>query len=487
MEITEFTPDVETLFVQFMYSDMETFVRVKNILKPSFFDDPENRSVMKFIMEYTDDHPSMPTTEQVRAITGIDVDPITDIHDTHVEWFMDNVERFCKQKAAREAVHKSIDLIKDNRLGEVVQALREANELGIMRNIGTDYFRDPKERLEEMLNRKNTMSTGWKHIDEKLYGGFNRGELNIFAGQSGSGKSLFLQNLALNWAHMGLNVVYLSLELSEELCSMRLDSMTTGYGQKEIMKNIDDVSTKVGMFRLGCKGEHGLGSLQIKQLPTGCTSTDIRTYVKEYEIQNKKKVDALLIDYLDLCMPANVKVNPSDQFIKDKFVSEDLRNVAVELDCLMATASQLNRGSHLEIDFDHSHIAGGISKINTADNVMAIFTTISMKESGRYQIQFLKTRSSAGVGSKVDLKFDSRSLRITDLADDEHDALTATTANVLSQLRRQNVLPSYPEESNNSEKQKHDVPQTHTLKKGLQLRDLVKRTSTVAPRKKDEE
>lgn len=479
MEIRDFTPDIEKLFVRFMYSDKETFVRVKNILKPSFFDDPDCREVVKFIIEYTDDHPTMPTTDQIKAITGVEVRPVTDIDDNHILWFMNNVEIFCKQKAAREAVHKSIDLIRENRLGEVVQAIKHASELGIMRDIGTDYFRDPKERLEGILDRKKTRSTGWKHIDEKLYGGFNRGELNIFAGQSGSGKSLFLQNLGLNWAMMGLNVVYLSLELSEELCSMRIDSMTTGYGQREIMKNIDDVATKVGMFRLSCKGENGLGSLQIKQLPTGCTSTDIRTYVKEYEIQTKKKVDAIIVDYLDLCMPATAKVNLSDQFIKDKYVSEDLRNVAVELDCLMATASQLNRGSHLEIDFDHSHIAGGISKINTADNVMAIFTTISMKESGRYQIQFLKTRSSAGVGNKVDLKFDSKSLRISDLSDQEHNALTASTANVLNQLKRDNVISQTPQE-------KHDVPKAQTLKKGLQLRDLVKRTSTVSPKKEDE-
>ena len=37
-----------------------------------------------------------------------------------------------------------------------------------------------------------------------------------------------------------------------------------------------------------------------------------------------------------------------------------------------------------------------------------------MKERGRYQIQLMKTRSSSGVGTKVDLDFDIESLRITD-------------------------------------------------------------------------
>ena len=68
-----------------------------------------------------------------------------------------------------------------------------------------------------------------------------------------------------------------------------------------------------------------------------------------------------------------------------------------------------------ETDFDISHIAGGISKLNTADNVMALFAPPSLKEQGEFQIQFIKTRSSSGNGSKINLAYDRESLRITDL------------------------------------------------------------------------
>jgi hypothetical protein len=46
-----------------------------------------------------------------------------------------------------------------------------------------------------------------------------------------------------------------------------------------------------------------------------------------------------------------------------------------------------------------------------------------MRERGRYQIQFMKTRSSSGVGQKVDLAFDPDTLRITDCeeGDDEYN------------------------------------------------------------------
>jgi len=106
-------------------------------------------------------------------------------------------------------------------------------------------------------------------------------------------------------------------------------------------------------------------------------------------------------------------------FVKDKYVSEEIRNLAMETQCVTVTASQLNRSAVEEIEFDHSHISGGLSKIMTADNVIGIFTSRAMKERGRYQIQFMKTRSSSGVGQKVELEFNVDTLRITDAGEEE--------------------------------------------------------------------
>ena len=113
-------------------------------------------------------------------------------------------------------------------------------------------------------------------------------------------------------------------------------------------------------------------------------------------------------------MPVSNKISPADLFIKDKYVSEELRNLAEEKNCVFVTAAQLNRGAVEEVEFDHSHISGGLSKIQTADNVFGIFTSRSMKEHGKYQLQLMKTRSSSGVGQKIDLEFDINSLRISD-------------------------------------------------------------------------
>jgi replicative DNA helicase len=302
----------------------------------------------------------------------------------------------------------------------------------LQKDLGTNYYADPRARLEGIKSTNGQVSTGWPAMDKKLFGGFNRGELNIFAGGSGAGKSLFLANIGVNMAEKGLNVIYLTLELAESLVSMRLDSMTTGIPSRDVFKSIDDVEMKVKM--IGKKS----GAFQVKYMPSGKTANDVRSYIKEYEIKTGKKVDVLLIDYLDLLMPASTKVSAENLFIKDKYVSEELRNLAMELNTVFVTAAQLNRGAVEEIEFDHSHISGGLSKIQTADNVFGIFTSRAMRERGRYQLQLMKTRNSSGVGQKIDLGFNLDTLRIEDLGEEDEQTTTGsqTGSSLLNNLKR---------------------------------------------------
>jgi hypothetical protein len=119
----------------------------------------------------------------------------------------------------------------------------------------------------------------------------------------------------------------------------------------------------------------------------------------------------------------------------------------MEKKVLLVTAAQLNRGAVEEVEFDHSHISGGLSKIQTADNVFGIFTSRAMREHGRYQIQLMKTRSSSGVNSKIDLEFDVDSLRIRDLGDDEEfKEFDKRKSTVFDQIKRNNSVPTAPDD-----------------------------------------
>lgn len=425
---TDYGYDIQKVYLEVMLTDAETFVRCQSVFDPKSFD-KRLQPAAEFLQKYVAEYSNMPTFDMVNAVGKSDLKDPGQMQEAHYDWLMNEFEVFARHKALEAAILKSADLLEKGEYGPVEELIKKAVQIGLQRDLGTDYFSNPRARLDAIKSRNGQISTGWAAFDNKLFGGFNRGELNIFAGGSGAGKSLFLANLGVNWALMGLNVLYLTFELSENLVSMRIDSMVTGIPTRDVFKNIDDVELKVKM--IGKKA----GAFQVKYMPSGKNANDIRSYIKEYEIKTGRKIDALLIDYLDLMMPLGVKVSAENLFVKDKYVSEELRNLSMELNTITVTASQLNRGAVEEIEFDHSHISGGISKIQTADNVIGIFTSRAMRERGRYQIQLMKTRSSSGVGSKIDLGFDIDTLRIIDIEGGEEEG-TATPSSVMSNIKR---------------------------------------------------
>ena len=450
-------------------ADAESFVRAQNIFMYSHYD-ANLREAAKFIYEYANEYKTLPDVEMVNAKTGADLQSAADIDPKHFDWFLDEYERFARHKSLESAILASADMLEKGEYGSVEEKIKKAVEVGLTKDMGLDYFEDPKARLQALKDNNGMVPTGWKNFDKKLFGGFNRGELNIFAGGSGAGKSLFLQNLAVNYAEQGLNVCYVTLELSEKLTAMRIDAMMTETPTREIYKDLDTVDLKVKM-----KAKTS-GKLRIKYISSGATALDIRAYIKEFEIQHNLTCDVILIDYLDLLMPMNRRVSPSDLFVKDKYVSEELRNLAVDINCLLITASQLNRASVEEIEFDHSHISGGLSKIQTADNVIGIFTSRAMRERGKYQIQFMKTRSSSGVGHKVDLEFNVDTLRILDLAEDEeYQSFKKQAPSIYTNLKRTSTVTGEAKQEHKSdETPKDDIGKVRATVESSKIKDLIK-------------
>lgn len=432
--------DIQHLYLEMMLSDAETFIRCQSIFDHELFD-KRLQHTAKFLSDYVNEHAILPTYEIVNAATQSNLQSHNDLKEAHYDWLLQDFETFIRHKGLERAILKSADLLENGEYGPVEELVKQAVQVGLTKDMGTDYFQDPRARLMRIKDKNGQLKTGWDTVDKRLFGGMNRGELNIFAGGSGAGKSLFLANLGVNWALQGLNVVYLTLELSEELVSMRIDSMITEIPSRDIFKQIDEVEMKVKV--IGKKA----GTYQVKYMPSGKTANDIRSYMKEYEIKMGRKIDILLVDYLDLLMPQSRKISAENLFVKDKYVSEELRNLAMEKQCVLVTAAQLNRGAVEEVEYDHSHISGGLSKIQTADNVFGIFTSRAMRERGKYQIQLMKTRSSSGVGMKIDLDFDIDTLRITDPGEDgQTEDTTSRSSNILSNLQRNTVINNDPNE-----------------------------------------
>jgi replicative DNA helicase len=443
--LKEYNVEVQKLFLEMMLEDAQSYVRVQNIYNPENFD-KSLRKAAEFIKEHSAKYNTLPDKTQISAACGVTLATVPELNEGHFDWFMTEFEAFTKRQELERAILKSADLLEKGEFEPVEKLIKDAVQISLTKDMGTDYFADPKARIEKYFNSGGQVSTGWPQLDRLLYGGFSRGELNIFAGGSGSGKSLVMMNIALNWLQQGLSGVYITLELSEELTSLRTDAMLTNMSTKDIRRDMDTTELKVKM--VGKKS----GQYRVKGLPAQSNVNDIRAYLKEVQIQTGIKVDFVMVDYLDLVMPVSAKVSPNDLFVKDKYVSEELRNLAKELGVLLVTASQLNRSAVEEIEFDHSHISGGISKINTADNVFGIFTSRAMKERGKYQIQCMKSRSSTGVGQKIDLEYNMDTMRITDAGGEEEGFSKRPSSSFMDQIKAKSNVGGAPADESTAPK-----------------------------------
>ena len=474
-KIDRFGLEQQKLFIELLIADQNLMDRCSDLVKADYFD-AKLREPVRSVLDHVEKYGEVPSLEILNSlIRGVSFESRDeDFVASHTSWFLEEFEAFCKKKGMGNTLLDAVDEIEGSGeadvTGAIEQRVREAAAIGLPKNLGYEHFVRNRERLEQIREVGDRTSTGWKDIDKTLHGGVHKGELNIFAGASGSGKSLFLQNLTLNWVFMGFNVIYVTLELTEDLCSLRFDSMTTEYPMSDIVKNLDDVVAAISKVKKGA--DPPLGRLRVVKMPSGTTSNAIRAFMKECEVRDGMEIHAVVVDYMGLMEPARrMSMQRDNAFNNDKYVSEELRDLAVEADVLFATASQLNRESINADDINQSHIAGGISKINTADNVIYI---VSKKvgdgeEFGTYTVKFVKTRSSSGEGRFVKLRYGAVSLRISDdpdggqMSQEEYgasvyDDRTERTDESKSAISRRNSAKGEPADDgiSDGQKKRHD-------------------------------
>jgi len=410
----ETSVEKQKLLLSYLVSSQDLFIKTSPILKAGYFD-PSLKKAVQFVLGYFNEYKAPPSLEQIKAETGLTLSG-KELSKAEISYAENQFETFCRNSACKEAAFMLPSLLKEAKYGDMLKVMQEAIQISLSRDIGINYFDDPEARLKILTLNNNTIPTLIHKLDENLGGGITRKEMIIFAAPSGVGKSITMSNVAKNLAKQGLHGVYFTLELSEEIVAKRFDSMFSGIAQHAILYNITQTAIEVR------KQSESSGRLFIKRMPESSTNANhLRAYLKEFEIVNGFVPDFIVVDYLDL-MASVQSVSVENQFVKDKYVSEELRAIANDYNAFMITASQLNRGAQqLESldDLSQAHIAGGISKVNTTDVLCAIIQTAQMKARQEMMFKLLKTRNSSGVGNYFMVKFNPASLLLENLEEGE--------------------------------------------------------------------
>lgn len=317
---------------------------------------------------------------------------------------------------------KGIDKTDINKVQEVINKIRSNmdNAINIQLDKGTLGldFDDPESHDQEL--EVNKITSGFKCFDAITEGGFDRKTFNVFMGSPGSGKSLTLQNLAVNGALAGYNVAYITLELSEKksmkrIGSMRLEIPISEYSEKSkdkeyIKERIKEMNSRSGDSLFNTKP----GKLFIKEYPSGsATISDVEKYVKQVREEGGVSIDLLIIDYIQI-MGTEKGVDRNMLYLKGEHLSVGLRAIAQRNNLAVITATQIAKEKYGANDMALNDMPESKAIADTADSVWGIILTPLMKAEGTYHWKWLKLRDCATDYERIAFKFNKEFLRLYD-------------------------------------------------------------------------
>ncbi len=304
------------------------------------------------------------------------------IGDDDEEYVKEKSLDFCKKQKLKEAILRSVGLLKTQSFDQIQKVINDAMNLGADNNHGHDYHKDILDRFE--LKMRNPVSTHWDEIDMITKGGLGKRELGVVVAPTGAGKSMALAHLGAMAVVKGKTVVHYTLELADTVVGQRYDSCITGIELKNLMSMKESI---IGII------DHIPGQLIIKEYPTKSASTrTISTHLEKLR-QKGMTPDMIIVDYADLLKPTASGFKTQELRHSLGNIYEELRAIGQVWDIPVWTASQTNR-SGLNADvITMESISEAFSKCFVADFICSISRTVEDKTENKGRMFVAKNRN----------------------------------------------------------------------------------------------
>lgn len=384
---------------QGMLSDKSWAGQMIEVLSPEYFDLKYLKFLCDKYFKYYEKYKTFPTMTILITIIKEDLTNSKDVvlRDQIIEYLhrmktnpdMGDLEyvkdkslEFCKKQAFREALEKSVELIQTSNYESVLSIMKEAVSVGMPNTVGHNFFDDIEARFVQ-INRQ-VCPTGLKRLDAQdiLRGGLGRGEIGVVAANTGVGKSHFLVEMGCAAMRAGKNVIHYTFELSEHETGKRYDSNLCNIPSNEIVERKKEVIEKYKTMELG--------RLVIKEYPTGGASVvTLRNHIDKLML--KGFVPGLVVvDYADVMKSTRAYDSLRHEL---KLIYTELRNLAVELNIPVWTASQANRDSSKSDIVGLENMSEAYGKAQVADIVLSISRKPMEKSEGTGRIFVAKNRA----------------------------------------------------------------------------------------------
>ena len=373
-----------------------------------YFEDPLEKAVFTYIQNFITEYNTLPSDDVIEYYAGQDNNlrddelqemsslwkEVMEINtdDMTVDWLVDITEEWCKDRAIYLAVSESISIITDDKKkgnkNSIPDILKDALAVSFDTNVGHNYVRDASDRYEYYHRKESKIPFDIELLNKITKGGFTPGTLNLFLGGTNSGKTLFMCHLAASYLQAGFNVLYITLEIAEELIAQRIDAnlMNTKISDVAALTK-DTFLSKVDRIK-----QKTIGELVIKQYPPASANINhFRALLSELSLKKSYKPDVIILDYLGLCLSARVK-SAENSFNYYKSVAEEVRGLAVEKQVPVISNHQFNRSGQYNTDVDLENISESHGISMTADFMAAIIVSEEFLEQKKVMIKQVKSR-----------------------------------------------------------------------------------------------
>ena len=401
-----FQESIQRGIVYLAKSDDNFLVQAIPMVKETYFEFPSHQKFWTVIKDYYGSYKKLPSDEQIleqiRELKS-DNELLSDFKEElkeinsvdeksleNEEFYLDKVEEFAKEECLKDAIITSIDLLKQKKFGKIEEQIRDALSVSRDVDLGIDYFGDVEKRYDRLNN--NTLDTQFRTpfetINQELEGGLAPKELAMVVAPPGVGKSLFLANQAARSVMDGKDVLYISLEMSEDRVAQRMDSIFTRIKQAELKKGHKILTDRLEQMKVAAPN---MGKFKIKEFPTKrLTVTGLRAYLNQLRNYEDFNPSIIIIDYLELM--TNID-NTMSEYMAQERIAQELRGIAVEHKCLVWTATQTNRkGKEVDIITD-AELADSYGKIRVCDLAFSINQKEQEFDEGKARMFVMKSRN----------------------------------------------------------------------------------------------
>jgi KaiC/GvpD/RAD55 family RecA-like ATPase len=354
------------------------------------------------------------------------------------ELLITEVENWCQNRALQIALMNALEIMDNGGEKAIIgEKIKEALGIHFVVKIGNDFKEDYLDRLKVYQEKEEVMPLDILHLNRLLNGGLRKKTVTCFLGRVNIGKSLILCHVASSMMASGKNVLYITAEMSEYMIAKRMDANLLDIPMKELGLGLKKkfFETKIGELKAKTSG-----NLIVKEYPTcSANANHIRSLLNEIKIKKGYVPDVVVLDYLNIFTSYRLTGAASaNSYSYVKSIAEEMRQIAVEFDCAIVTATQTNRGgfkqNHEELDMTSTSESIGLPA--TVDSLIGILQSEEMRLKYIFAFKNLKSRFDSNINEVVVTGVEYIKMRLINAK--EEDQMPVTERDAMKVADQQN-------------------------------------------------